>query len=173
MKKIGAILILILVAAVVGISGCTTDSNGNNTTTTKNYSANGYTFEYPSDWTLDDSSVNSSNIVMIYKGSSQVTIQKMALNGMSEAAAIKTIKNTVFPSYLTSVSNDTLTIGNTTAYRYVFTGSGNNSSEQMKYSFIYLIKGDNEYIITLQAPEGQFDGLKANFNTIVNSFKTQ
>lgn len=52
------LLAVAIVALVVMASGCTTQT-GNNTTT-KTYSANGMTFNYPGNWTIINETTNEN-----------------------------------------------------------------------------------------------------------------
>ncbi|MGB9937328.1 MAG: hypothetical protein ACPK7O_06370 [Methanobacterium sp.] len=45
--------------------------------------------------------------------------------------------------------------------------------QQMRYAQVFFVKNGNGYIITLQAPDEEFDNENANFDAIINNFKVQ
>jgi hypothetical protein len=89
----------------VAISGCI--SNNSNNTTIKNYSGNGISVNYPSDWTVHN---DTGGILLFLKNSdtnTQLTIQTILETGINPG--IPPVDN------LSIVSNTTRTIDNTTA----------------------------------------------------------
>jgi hypothetical protein len=174
MKKIGTILILILVAAVVGISGCTDNGSGNNTT--KNYSANGYTFDYPSNWTVNDTNAANGTIIIFngtkYDNTTSMAILKIPLNGSTATEMLNLMQSGFASSGYNVLSNKTITYQNTTAYEYVYTYNDTNKNT-VKMNVIFFVKGDNVYVIGIQTLESDFDTLKSKFETFKNSFQIQ
>ena len=57
------LFVVAIVAIVVMASGCTSQT-GNNTTATKNYSANGISFNYPSSWAILNETSNENGTVV-------------------------------------------------------------------------------------------------------------
>lgn len=167
MDKKLIIPIVFLIVGFVAISGCT---NSGNSTSVKNYTGNGFTFNYPSDWTVNVNPSNTSDIISITKNSepnTSMTIQLMKNTG-SDQTAINLNKNTLVPSNWTKVSNSTLTINNITAYETTYTIAG-----QDKTSVVFFVKNGTSYIFTSQAPLSSFDNETKNFDVIINSFKLQ
>lgn len=167
MDKKLIIPIVFLIVGFVAVSGCTTSGNS---TSVKNYTGNGYAFNYPSDWTVNVNPGNNSDIISVSKNSApntSVSIQLMK-NTVSDQAAINLNKNTLVPSNWTKVSNSTLTIDNNTAYETSYTEAGQN-----KISQIFFVKNGTSYIFTLEAPVNNFDNETKNFDIITQSFKLQ
>ena len=177
MNEKSIIPIIFLIVALVAVSGCTNSGTGNNT---KNYSSNGVSFNYPSNWTLENQTTVNDTIMVNDMGSmnaSRVTtsfeVQIIPQNGLTEQAAIKQSNNTIVPTGWEKISNNTLTIDNKTAYQRTYIVNDTNYNQTMRYSQIFFVKNGNIYSITLQAPDNTFDNVKSNFETIINSFKVQ
>lgn len=167
MDKKLIIPIVFLIVGFVAISGCT---NSGNSTSVKNYTGSGYTFNYPSDWTVNVNPSNSTDIVSVVKNSAPIaslSIQSIKNTG-SDQTAINLNKNTLVPSNWTKVSNSTITIDNNTAYETSYTIAG-----QDKISQIFMVKNGTTYIFTSQAPLSTFDNETKNFDVIIKSFKLQ
>jgi len=165
MNKKSIIPIIFLIVAFVTISGCT--SNNGNTSSVKNYTGNGVSFNYPGNWTLDNQTSGNDTIMVTDMGSingSRVT---------TEQSAIKQYNNTILPSGWEKISNNTLIIDNKTAYQRTYIVNDTNYNQTMRYSDIFFIKNGNIYSITLQAPDNTFDSEKSIFDIIIHSFKVQ
>ena len=178
MNKKSIVPIIFLIVAFVAISGCT--SNYGNTSSVKNYTGNGVSFNYPGNWTLDNQTSGNDTIMVTDMSSingSRVTtsfeVQIIPQNGLTEQSAIKQYNNTILPSGWEKISNNTLIIDNKTAYQRTYIVNDTNYNQTMRYSDIFFIKNGNIYSITLQAPDNTFNSEKSIFDIIINSFKVQ
>jgi hypothetical protein len=139
----------------VAISGCI--SNNSNNTTIKNYSGNGISVNYPSDWTVHN---DTGGILLFLKNSdtnTQLTIQTILETGINPG--IPPVDN------LSIVSNTTRTIDNTTAKEITY------KSDLLMYGTITFEKNGKTFIIDYQTPINEFNNETSNFNTILNSIK--
>lgn len=158
MNKNTIIPIMFLILALVAISGCISN-NGNNTTSVNNYTGNGISLNYPSDWTVHN---DTKGILLFLKNSdtnTQLEIQTI----------LQTVPNPGIPPIgnITVVSNTTSTIDNTTAREVTY------KTNLLMYGNIYFHKNGKTFIIDYQAPINEFNNYTAGFNTIINSIKVQ
>jgi hypothetical protein len=158
-------VVVAIVALVVMASGCTSQT-GNNTTATKNYSANGIAFSYPDSWIVINDTSNE-NITAVFvgdvdfnstngtKGNSAV-ISKLPKSD-NATAAISDLKNQIVNG-----TNSTLTIAGVSANVTSINGTADNVTVQLKVltfeknNFLYVI----QYITVAngtQPQEGAFD----------------
>ncbi len=151
---------IVLLIGLVAISGCTSNT-GNSTPSMKNYTGNGYSFNYPSNWTVN----NDTDVLLIYSNAdsnTQTTLQVMLQSGgLNNENIIPTTGN------FTKVSNSTATVGNVTANEVIY------KSDLLRFSTVYFTKNGKTYIFNFQAPDNEFDKEKINFDTILNSFVIQ
>lgn len=189
-KYIG--IIIGLLAFVVLTSGCTSlnifkntsdDFSANDTSynitpdiSTKKFSAYGVSFKYPSSWNVIADNTSGSNAIFASKDVSfnnvQLQVQSIPNNGMSEQDVIKQFHESVTPGWSKNASY-MIKIDNKTAYEDIYLVNDTHFSKLMRISNIYLIKNDKTYLITLQAPDNEFDKEKPNFSVILNSLKVE
>ncbi|MGF7118269.1 PsbP-related protein [Methanobacterium oryzae] len=187
-KYIG--IIIGLLTFVVLTSGCTSlnifknasnDFSANDTSynitpdiSIKKFSAYGVSFKYPSSWDVIADNTSGSNTIFASKDVSfnnvQLQVQLIPNNGMSEQDVIKQFHESVTPGWSKNASY-MIKIDNKTAYEDIYLVNDTHFSKLMRFANIYLIKNDKTYLITLQAPNNEFDKEKANFAVILNSFK--
>jgi len=168
-KYLGILTVLVF---IVLVSGCISfEDDGNN------YSAYGVSFNYPEGWYVTSDNETGSNMIFVSNGSSfnptELQIQIVPNNGLSEKDALNQIKTSESPQGYQHISNTTLTINGKTAYQDNYIGHDPNSNVTMKISTIYFVKNENMYLILIQAPEKVFDQEKQNFEVIINSLKVQ
>jgi hypothetical protein len=149
--------IVFLIIGLVAVSGCISNS-GNNTTSVKNYTVNGVSFNYPSDWTVINT---TSDMIVMNKNSdfnTQLTIQILLTTGGLN-------NNNIIPEQgnFTKVSNTTRTIDNVKANEVVY------KSDQLMYTSIYFTKNGKTFIIMFQAPLNNFEKEKNSLDIIVNN----
>lgn len=189
-KYIG--IIIGLLAFVVLTSGCTSlnifknasdDYSANDTSynitqdiSTKTFSAYGVSFKYPSSWNVIADNTSGINMIFASKDISfnnvQLQVQLIPNNGMSEQDVIKQFHESVTPGWSKNASY-MIKIDNKTAYEDIYLVNDTHFSKLMRISNIYLIKNDKTYLITLQAPDNEFNKEKPNFSVILNSLKVQ
>ena len=162
MDKKSIIPIVVLILAMVAVSGCVNyTGNGNNTTTVKNFTGGGISMNYPSDWILNN---DTSGMILLNKMSgvnTQLTVQVMLMSGAM------TTNEAIPPGNFTKVSNSTRTIDNVTAKEVIY------KSDLLMGSTIFFEKKGRTIIIYYQAPVNEFDQEKANFDIMINSIKVQ
>lgn len=175
MKK-RIIPILILMLAVVAISGCIFTDNILNDNKTKNYTGYSVSFNYPGDWIATSDNTTGIRNVIVHKKTNttfnptQMQIQLMPNNGMSEQGAIDQFQNSQTPGW-TKLASNNLTIDGKTAYETVYSVNDTHYSQLMKFHQIVFVKNDTTYVMLLQAPDTEFDQNKPVFDMILNSFK--
>jgi hypothetical protein len=170
--------IFLLILLVVGTAGCTfQDFNFFDSNATKNYTGYGVTFNYPGNWMVISENATGIRTISVSKKANstfsptQVTIQPMSDQGMSEEAVISLYRNMQTPGW-TKISNNTLTIDGVTAYESVYrVNDTQNFGELMRMHQIVFVKNNTVYVILLQAPDREFDSEKPVFDMVLNSFK--
>lgn len=168
------IFVIAIVALVVLASGCTSQ-NGNNTTATKAYSANGISFNYPDNWTItNDTTSNNTTLIALgdvdfnqtngTKGNG-VSILKVPQtnNSSAELASIKT----QFASF--NGTNTTTTIAGVTANQTTFNATANNVTAQLR--FIDFQKNNFVYFIQYITVSSNFENQQQLFDTITKSLQ--
>jgi len=189
----GIALIMGILIFVVLTSGCTSISslfnkNGddykiNDTsynliakTPTKTYSAYNVSFKYPSSWFATSDNTTGSEIISVLKSISfngvQLEIQIVPNNGMSEQGAVSQIHESVTPGWTKNASY-MITINNQTAYEDIYKVNDSHYSKLMRFAVISFSKNDKTCLLTLQAPDEDFDKEKPYFAVILNSFEVQ
>ena len=136
--------------------------SGNSTASVKNFTVNGVSFNYPSDWTVSNT---TSDMILITKNSdanTHASIQIMLTTGGLN-------NDNIIPEQgnFTKVSNTTRTINNVTAKEVVY------KSDQLMFTSIYFTKNGKTFIINFQAPINNFDKEKTSLDTIVNNLTVQ
>ncbi len=162
-------LIGMLVLVVIA-SGCTTQNTQNSTT--KTYSGNGVTFNYPANWTVQNSSTIQSQLGSVGTALGAVgdenntfIVAKLnvgsnqALNSPSQAAA--NAKSTLTSQGYTFVSEKQLTIDGVNADQVTFQKSG------AYYTYDYIVKNNNGYWTTYASTSSD----QTNLDMILNSLK--
>lgn len=186
-------IIIVILVFIVSTSGCTSinglfsNKNASYTasdtsynliasTPTKTYSAYGVSFKYPSGWFATSDNTTGDNIISVMKGISfngaQLTVQIVPNNGMPEQGAASQIGASVTPGWTKNASY-MVTVNGQTAYEDVYKVNDSHYSKLMRFAVIYFSKNDKTYLLTLQAPDNEFDKNKPYFGVILNSFKVQ
>jgi len=183
-KSVKPILALILILAVVGISGCTAFAKQNNT-----YSDNGISFNYPSSWEKENSSsLESGEIVGVldpnatssgkantYEEAS--TVLRIGTKSLSQGDTIASYYNNLvkqgqnYQDYKL-VSNREFTLNGQPAYEIVYTCKQEGGADA-KCREVLLERNGKVYDIVSMALVNDFDNNAANFDMIINSFKVQ
>jgi hypothetical protein len=175
-----------VILAVVGISGCTSQTTGNNTTM-KTFSKEGITLQYPGNWSEKAIPANDQNLTSqsgftmltiilegnslkdytVYMGIGKGTIKN---NNLTEAA------DRLYRNYISTESGDYLLKTNTTlkngyqAIEYTYGGTGVSSGRSLD-CLTYIFTKDNKtaYYIQFATPRGSFLKNKAIFQSIMDS----
>lgn len=145
-------------------------------TPTKTYSAYGVSFKYPSSWFATSDNATGSEMISVLKSISfngvQFNVQIVPNNGMSEQGAVSQIQGSVTPGWTKNASY-MITINNQKAHEDVYKVNDSHFSKLMRITMIYFSKNDRTYLLTLQAPDKDFDKEKPYFGIILNSLKVQ
>ena len=142
-------------------------------TPTKTFSAYGVSFKYPSNWIVNSDNQTGHNIISVFKGVSfggaQFQVEEIPNDGMTEESIIKGMQNSIIPGWIKK-SSYWISIDNKTAYEDVYFINDTNFRDS-RMVHIYLVKNDITYLISLQAPDKDFDKEKPYFAIILNSLK--
>ena len=172
------ILVMVLLFSVVFASGCV--SNGNQTNTNKTYSQNNISFKYPGSWeivnaTSPNAVVAVANPKTVENGSptTLVVIQKPDVAAGSD---INTVYSTNYAKLFNNtdyqrVSEGNITVNGVNALENIY--KTNTTVEPTQYRAVWLNEGGNIYVILCIAKVSDFDSQQANFNLILDTFKSQ
>ncbi|KZX17650.1 hypothetical protein MBCUT_01280 [Methanobrevibacter cuticularis] len=174
MKKY--ILGIIVIIAVIFVSGCISNSDDVNNPQT--LSKNGIIIKYPGSWVVANSQSNDS-IASVADPSST--------NGSSDLAQINVnIERREITSSLDSFHNQTytqlfsnsdyqliaqgnLTVGDSNALETIYTVNKNGTISQ--HRAVWIQKDNSVYVILFTAPQSKFESQNKNFEFILGSFK--
>ena len=169
------LFVIAIVAIVVLASGCTTQT-GNNTTATKTYSANGMTFNYPSNWDIINDTTNENGTVIAL---GDVDIQQNKTVKGNGATIIKVPQNSNSTADLNDLktqfaslngTNSTVSIDGVTANETTISTKINNITAQLQ--FIDYEKNNYIYLIQYATIASDIKTQEQLFNIITKSFKT-
>ena len=169
------LFVIAIVGLVVMASGCISQT-GNNSTATKSYSANGISFNYPSNWSLINQTTHGNN-TYVALGDSSFMNNTLKGNGV---IIIKTPKNsnssssnsTNLKSQIAKLNGTktTQTVDGVTANVTTFTTQISNETVFIK--FINFEKNNYNYQIQFVTISSDVKSQEQMFNMITNSFKT-
>jgi hypothetical protein len=169
------LFVIAIVAIVVLASGCTSQT-GNNTTATKTYSANGMTFNYPSNWDIINDTTNENGTVIAL---GDVDIQQNNTVKGNGATIIKVPQNSNSTADLNDLktqfaslngTNSTVSIDGVTANETTISTKINNVTAQLQ--FIDYEKNNYIYLIQYATIASDIKTQEQLFNIITKSFKT-
>lgn len=144
-------------------------------TPTETFSAYGVSFNHPSNWIVNSDNQTGGNMIFASKDISlngvQFQIQLIPNNGMPEEKVNRQFEMTLTPGW-EKKSSYLMIINNETAYEDVYFVNDTNF-HNLRMTTIHLVKNDTTYLITLQAPDKDFDKEKPYFAMILNSLKIQ
>jgi PsbP-like protein len=169
------LFVIAIVAIVVMASGCTSQT-GNNTTATKTYSANGMTFNYPSNWEIINDTTNENGTVVALGDADIQQNNTVKGNG---ATIIKVPQNANSTADLNDLktqfanlngTNSTVSIDGITANETTISTKINNVTAQLQ--FIDFSKNNFIYLIQYATIASDIKTQEQLFNIITQSFKT-
>jgi hypothetical protein len=164
----GILGILLILVAVVMISGCTS-----NTVTNKTFDYGNFSFQYPSNWTANNISLGSQNsgettpIVGLNPqsgGNATITIYTFNPGTISGA---KEFVNTPMSPPMTNSS--TITIANTTGYTFETFDQNNN----LKIKTVVFDKNGKTYMIDVSSDPSNYDYGVSIWNMIIQTFNVK
>jgi hypothetical protein len=171
------ILSAIIIIFVILVSGCI---NTNDNDETKTLNQNGITFNYPSNWTVAQSTDNDTiasvgNPTFIDNltgmGLVSVNIQKKLLPSSLNDYHKQVYDSfpSVYPSFK-SLSSGNLTIGDYKTLEEIYTITEDNGLVK-EYKAIWIENKGYVYVILATAPKTDFENQNSDFDLIINSFK--
>lgn len=163
------IMIIIVIIAVISLSGCITDNNQS-----KTYSVNGLSFNYPSSW-MEGKSNSEGAVVSLFNpnnNGSTIVIQQVPLDRGSDLDTVFKNNNqnlSTDPNYV-SLSQGATKVNGRDAQLNIYTTIDSNSI-QRKHIACWMKMDDNRiYVILLSTNYQDYDNEKENFNQVANSF---
>lgn len=180
MKKY--ILGIVLIIAVIFVSGCITSSSDNSgangTDTPKTLAKNGVLIKYPGSWVVANSGSNDSIMAVADPKS------KDASNGFSSVnvniekktlpSSLDTYFNQTYSKLFSNSSYSPIAIGNTSVGSYnaleaIYTQDDNGSVKQ--HRAIWIENNNEVFVILCTAPQDDFQNQLKNFEFILSNFK--
>lgn len=180
MKKY--ILGILIILAVIFVSGCITDSNNNNSTGNdtppQTLAKNGIIIKYPGTWVVANSASNDS-IVAVADPSSKdpatgysnvnVNIEKRSLPSSLDSYFNQTYTKLFSNSNFTPIAQGSVSIGSYNALEALYTENSNGTVKQHRALWI---ENNNElYVILFTAPQNEYQSQVKNFNFILSNFR--
>jgi predicted Zn-dependent protease len=167
-----------MLCSVVVVSGCVSDNKQTNET--KTYSQNNISFDYPGAWEIANTTSPNAVVAVADPKTVQngtpttlVVIQKpditqgSDLNSVYDANYATFFNKTVYQR----VSEGNITVSGSNALENIY--KTNTTDDQRQYRAVWLSSNNNIYVILCVAKQTDFEAQQANFNLIVNSFKSQ
>ncbi|KAF5089199.1 hypothetical protein DSECCO2_29180 [anaerobic digester metagenome] len=180
MKKYPFLILLALLCLVVSVSGCVSNQNQTNNTTS-HYSQNGISFDYPGSWNTANAVSNNSVAAVADPNSVASTgePQTFVLIQKSNATAgsdMQTVYDANYASLFTNtsyqrVSEANITVNGAAALENVYTVNSTSATMQMRA--VWLKENSDIYVILCGALQSDFSNQQNNFNLVVNSFTVQ
>ena len=180
MKKY--ILGIIVILAVLFVSGCITDSNNDNNTTNDTAPLtlvkNGVLIKYPGNWVVANSGSNDSIVAVADPKSKDSVTGYSNVNVNIERRALPTSLNTYFnQTYvklfsepnITPIAQGSIAIGPYTALESLYTEDSNGTIKQ--HRALWIEHNNEVYVILCTAPENEFQNQVKNFDFIISNFK--
>lgn len=180
MKKY--ILGIIIILAVIFVSGCITDSNNDNTTTNDTapltLAKNGVLIKYPGTWVVANSGSNDSIVAVADPDSKDPATGYSDVNVNIERRSLPTSLNTYFnqtytqlfsdPNY-TPIAQGQVAIGPYTALESLYAVDSNGTIKQ--HRALWIENNNEVYVILCTAPQNEFQNQAKNFDFIISNFK--
>lgn len=177
MKRIIPILALVLILAVVGISGCTSVQN-------KTYSNNGLNLTYPGDMNSNatfifvTSPANDTSLDTLGNDKLKIAITKMKVpSSLKNFFNFNTYKNLMWQSLNNQSDTKTTTLytgdkskNGVTIYEEIYTSKDPIAGTELKNKRVVLFKDMNKvYDVIFQTKASDFESQQDTINNIENS----
>ena len=147
--------------------------------TTKTYSANGISFNYPSKWMVDTDTQDGAKYIFGMSGYNQDSPQfqvEICPNppGMTDQEAIDSMYSVEFPSGFKIISKQTYTLNGNKVYGMIFTINNKKYyPETIVDQELNILKNHKIYTIDYIATLKEFNNEKIDFSIITKSLKIQ
>jgi len=173
MKKYIRVLFMVLAVAVSGCTSTTTDT-GNST---KTFSQNNISFEYPLNWVAANSLANDT-VAAVADPSS---VDDRGLAQVSVVIQVRELKGNLYDMYRENydtlfsnssyrrVSESNTTINGYGAVENIYLETGNGTYKKRRA--IWIQRDRNVYVILCTAPADRFDSEKKNFDLIISTLR--
>jgi hypothetical protein len=176
------LFLIALLLLVVMASGCISNQNQTNQTSTKAYSANGISFQYPDTWNLTENTTANATVIKIESPDVQITNGNATKGNLVSIAKeiipqgtnlttdnlTTTLSNTIQKSGL-NTTNETVNIAGVTATKFSFNQTVQNATGNVW--IIAFEKNNIIYSFTFASVEEDQQKAKQNFEAIISSFK--
>jgi hypothetical protein len=161
---IPVILSSLLIIVILLVAGCESSKGQRVSPTITEYTENGISFEYPSDWEEGSSSSPSAVAALVSPTGAYFVVTKDAASSDFE---LKTSHDNLVDSMepTQAISGRNLTVAGLSAYETVF------KTEDSQYWVVSLEKDGMWYNLYCSAPPDLFEQVRTDFNKIIDSFK--
>jgi hypothetical protein len=168
-------IVMVMLCAVVMVSGCVTDNK--NTNETKTYSQNNVTFTYPGTWDIANPTAQNSvaavadpNSVQSGNPTTTVLIQKPNATQGTNISSVYTSNYATFfnNTGYQQVSEGNVTVNGSDALENVY--KDNSTTNPRQYRAVWLNENGTIYVILCIATVKDYANEQTNFNLIINSF---
>lgn len=177
MKKY--LLGVLLIMAVIFVSGCITDSDNSGTNETdipKTIAKNGILIKYPGSWVVANSSANNSILVIADpnskdpgSGFSNVNIERQDLPSSLTSYFNQTYSKLFSNSEYVPIAQGNVSIGNYSALECIYTQNDEGLVKQ--HRTLWIENNNQVYVILCTAPQGNFNRQSKNFDYILSNFE--
>jgi hypothetical protein len=174
-------------AAVLLVSGCTSQTGGNNHTTNKTFDKDGISLQYPGNWSEKPIPANDQNLTaqsgfkmltIILQGNEMKDYTVYMGIGKSNMTSgnLQEASDRLYKYYISSEAGDYFNVTNITlkngyrGYEYIYGGTGASSGKSLDCK-TYIFTKDNQtaYYIQFATPRGGFEQYYNIFQNILNS----
>ncbi len=165
---------MVLLCSVVFASGCISEPKHSNTT--KTYSQNNISFNYPGSWEIANTTSPNAVVAVADPSTVQngvpttfVLIQKPAV---AKGTNITTLYTANYASFFNNtyqlISEGNVTINNVNALENIY--KTNKTGDKKTYQAEWLSENGTAYVILCVANSPDFENQQSNFNLILDSF---
>ena len=172
------ILVIFLVFSVVLASGCV--SNNNQSSINKTYSQNNISFKYPGSWEIVNATSPNAVVAVAdpktLENGSPTTLVVIQKPIVATGSDINTIYSSNYAQFFNNsdyqrVSEGNITVNGVNALENIY--KTNTTVSPIQYQALWLNENGNIYVILCIAKVSDFEGQQANFNLILDTFKSQ
>ena len=157
------ILLSLLIIVVLPIAGC---GGSEVSPTIKEYTENGISFKYPSDWEAGSSSSPSAVAALVSPtGAYFVVTKEVTPSGFELKNSHDNLVNSMEPTQI--ISKDYLAVSGVSAYEIIF------KTKDAQYWVVSLEKDNVWYNLYCSASPDIFEEAQTEFSSIIKSFKVQ
>lgn len=180
MKKY--VLGILVILAVIFVSGCITDSGSNNNTDNdtapQTLAKNGILIKYPGTWVVANSASNDSIVAVADPNSKDPTTGYSNVNVNIERRSLSSSLNSYFNqtytqlfsnSSYTPIAQGSVSIGPYTALESLYTEDSNGTIK--KHRALWIENNNEVFVILCTAPQDEFQNQVKNFDFILSNFK--